>query len=149
MPITCLSHVYHMFIIVCHNTHVQESREVVVFRLLDKIVATELVSPTVQSKVLPYVQRHGLKLDEVLLQYVKVGWEYEKPAGKKKTGWGLEARLGGKWWARWIVSCVHSPTTSEYSPSPSLPLPLVPLLAQMPVTTNPVYIVRKVERGGE
>ena len=78
MPITCLSHAYHMFIIVCHNTHVQESCEVVVFRLLDKIVATELVSPTVQSKVLPYVQRHGLKLDEVLLQYVKVGWEYEK-----------------------------------------------------------------------
>ena len=71
MPITCLS-------CVCHTTHVQESCEVVVFRLLDKIVATELVSPTVHSKVLPYVQRHGLKVDEVLLQYVKVGCEYGK-----------------------------------------------------------------------
>ena len=92
MSITCLSHAYHMFIIVCHNTHVQESREVVVFRLLDKIVATELVSPTVQSKVLPYVQRHGLKLDEVLLQYFKVGWEYEKPAEKKTNWMGLGSK---------------------------------------------------------
>ena len=150
MPITCLS-------CVCHNTHVQESREIVVFRLLDKIVATELVSPTVQSKVLPYVQRHGLKLDEVLLQYVKVGWEYEKGGCglvpglhqlENKAGWGLETRLGGKWWPRWIVSCVHSPTASEYSSSPSLPLPLVPLQAQLQIITNPVYIVRKVEGEG-
>jgi len=58
---------------VSHGDHVQESREAVVFRILDKVVATELVSPTVQSKVLPYVQRHKLKLDTVLLQYVKVG----------------------------------------------------------------------------
>ena len=82
------------------------------FRLLDKIVATELVSPTIQSKVLPYVQQHGLKLDEVLLQYVKVGWEYEKGGCglvpglhqlENKAGWGLETRLGGKWWPRWIT----------------------------------------------
>ena len=58
---------------VSHDNHVQESRESVVFRILDKVVATELILPTVQSKVLPYVQRHKLKLDTVLLQYVKVG----------------------------------------------------------------------------
>ena len=89
MPITCLS-------CVCHITLGQESREVVVFRLLDKIVATELVSPTVQSKVLPYVQRHGLNVDEVLLQYVKVGSEYEK--GGCSLVPGLRQLLGIKSW---------------------------------------------------
>ena len=92
--VTCLSHVYH----VCHITLGQESREVVVFRLLDKIVATELVSPTVQSKVLPYVQRHGLKVDEVLLQYVKVGWEYEKGGCSLVPGLHqLEKKLDRAW----------------------------------------------------
>jgi len=57
---------------VCLSDYEKESREAVVFRILDKVVATELVSPTVQSKVLSYVQRHKLKLDTVLLQYVKL-----------------------------------------------------------------------------
>lgn len=43
-----------------------------VFRLLDQVVAAELVAATVGSKVVPYVQKHGLKLDEVLLNYTKV-----------------------------------------------------------------------------
>ena len=87
---------------------VQESREVVVFRLLDKIVATELVSPTVQSKVLPYVQRYGLKVDEVLLQYVEVGCEYEKGGFSLVSGFRqllvikswMGTRLGVEWWLR-------------------------------------------------
>lgn len=99
MSITCIS-------CVCHITHVQESREVVVFRLLDKIVATELVSPTVQSKVLPYVQRHGLKVDEVLLQYVEVGCEYENRGYSFVSGFRqllvikswMGTRLGVEWW---------------------------------------------------
>ena len=99
MSITCIS-------CVCHITHVQESREVVVFRLLDKIVATELVSPTVQSKVLPYVQRHGLKVDEVLLQYVEVGCEYENRGYSFFSGFRqllvikswMGTRLGVEWW---------------------------------------------------
>ncbi len=44
----------------------------VVFRLLDHAVAAELVSATIQHKVTPYVQTHGLDLDTVLLNYVKV-----------------------------------------------------------------------------
>lgn len=40
--------------------------------MLDKAVAAELVSTTILHKVAPYVQRHGLDLDTVLLSYVKV-----------------------------------------------------------------------------
>ena len=50
----------------------QEPREVVVYRILDKIVATELVEETLKSKVVPYVQRQSLNLDQVLLGYIKV-----------------------------------------------------------------------------
>ena len=50
----------------------QESREVVVYRLLDQAVAAELVSATIQRKVAPYVKRHALNLDAVLLDYIKV-----------------------------------------------------------------------------
>ena len=50
----------------------QESHEAVVFRLLDKVIAAELVPSTIQSTVLPYVERHGLQLDHTLLQYIQV-----------------------------------------------------------------------------
>ena len=43
-----------------------------VYRLLDKVVAAELVEVTVRSKVVPYVQKHKLQLDSVLLNYTKV-----------------------------------------------------------------------------
>ncbi|XP_064403489.1 kinetochore-associated protein 1-like isoform X2 [Halichondria panicea] len=52
--------------------HEKDTRKVVVFRLLDKAVAAELVSTTILHKVAPYVQRHGLDLDTVLLSYVKL-----------------------------------------------------------------------------
>ncbi len=42
------------------------------FRLLDKVIAVELVASTIQSSVLPYVERHGLDLDKTLLQYIEV-----------------------------------------------------------------------------
>ena len=44
----------------------------VVYRLLDQAVAAELVSATIQHKVAPYVKRHALNLDAVLLDYIKV-----------------------------------------------------------------------------
>lgn len=43
------------------------------FRLLDAVVAAELVGSAIQSAVLPYMERHDLELDAVLLQYIKVG----------------------------------------------------------------------------
>jgi hypothetical protein len=43
-----------------------------VYFLLDKVVAPELVTATVRSKVTPYVERHSLRLDNVLLDYLKV-----------------------------------------------------------------------------
>ena len=41
-------------------------------RILDKLVAVELVADTMTSKIIPYVQRHNLNLDGVLLSYIKV-----------------------------------------------------------------------------
>lgn len=52
--------------------HVQEPREAMVYRLLDKVLAAELVAATIRSKVVPYLQRHKLKLDTILLKYLKV-----------------------------------------------------------------------------
>ena len=43
-----------------------------VYRLLDKVIAAELVAATVRSKVVPYVEKHNLNLDHVLLNYTKV-----------------------------------------------------------------------------
>ena len=50
----------------------KESYEAVAYRLLDKVVAAELVSATISTKVKTYAERHSLKLDHVLLNYVKV-----------------------------------------------------------------------------
>ncbi len=44
----------------------------VVYRILDELIATELVTDTLKSKVVPYLQRHGLSIDTVLLNYIKV-----------------------------------------------------------------------------
>ncbi len=43
-----------------------------VYRLLDKVVAAELVDATVKSKVVPYIEKHSLQLDTVLLNYTKL-----------------------------------------------------------------------------
>lgn len=50
----------------------QESHEAVVFRLLDEVIAAELVTTTIRSKVIPYIDRHQMQLDSVLLNYIKV-----------------------------------------------------------------------------
>ena len=51
----------------------QESHEAVVFRLLDEVIAAELVTTTIRSKVVPYVERHQMQLNSTLLNYIKVG----------------------------------------------------------------------------
>ena len=50
----------------------QESQEAVVFCLLDEVIAAELVTTTIRSKVIPYVDRHKLPLDTTLFNYIKV-----------------------------------------------------------------------------
>ena len=42
------------------------------FRLLDEVIAAELVTTTIRSKVVPYVDRHKLQLDTTLFNYIKV-----------------------------------------------------------------------------
>lgn len=54
----------------------QESRASVVYQLLDKVVAAELVSTTIKSKVVPYVDKFQLTLDSVLFDYIKVFMKY-------------------------------------------------------------------------
>lgn len=50
----------------------QETQEMIVFRLLDRVIAAELVMATIEYKVLLYVDRHKLNLDSLLLNYIKV-----------------------------------------------------------------------------
>ena len=44
----------------------------VAFRLLDKVIAAELIGPTVKAQVLPYATKHKLRLDNVLSHYIEV-----------------------------------------------------------------------------
>uniref|UniRef100_UPI003AAA84F6 kinetochore-associated protein 1 n=1 Tax=Centroberyx gerrardi TaxID=166262 RepID=UPI003AAA84F6 len=43
----------------------------VAFFMLDKVPAPELVSATVESRILPYAAEHQIPVDELLLQYIK------------------------------------------------------------------------------
>ncbi|XP_034094040.1 kinetochore-associated protein 1-like [Gymnodraco acuticeps] len=43
----------------------------VVFYMLDKVPAPELIAATVESRILPYAEEHETPFDEMLLQYIK------------------------------------------------------------------------------
>ena len=50
----------------------QETTTNIVFRLLDKVMAAELIPSAIEKQVGPYMANHGLKRDKMLLEYVKV-----------------------------------------------------------------------------
>lgn len=50
----------------------QENATTIVFRMLDKILAPELVPSILEKFIKPYLCEHNLQKDELLLQYVKV-----------------------------------------------------------------------------
>ena len=55
----------------------QENTKTIAFRLLDRVLAAELIPSTVEKYVIPYAAKHNLVPDDLLLNYVEVkGIEY-------------------------------------------------------------------------
>ncbi len=50
----------------------QETRESITYRMLDRVVAVELVPQAICHAVRPYMEEHGLKEDRMLYQYIGV-----------------------------------------------------------------------------
>lgn len=52
----------------------QETTTTIVFRMLDKVLAPELIPTTLEKVIRPYMHQHDLQEEELLLQYIKVNY---------------------------------------------------------------------------
>lgn len=50
----------------------EENTESLTYRMLDYVVAVELIPATIDKVVRPYMQEHGLEEDKMLFQYIDV-----------------------------------------------------------------------------
>lgn len=50
----------------------QETTESVTFRMLDNVVALEMIQTRLTQQIRPYMKEHHLKEDKVFTKYVKV-----------------------------------------------------------------------------
>ena len=64
----------------CFSTFIQETTATIVFRLLDRVVAAELIPNAIAKYIAPYMAHHSLHRDTMLLQYVEV----------KYITWGID-----------------------------------------------------------
>ncbi|XP_048259831.1 kinetochore-associated protein 1-like [Haliotis rufescens] len=58
----------------CHlrlTEFLKETTESVAFRMLDKVVALELIVPTLERQIRPYMREHRLNEDQVFSKYIK------------------------------------------------------------------------------
>ena len=51
----------------------KETTSTIVFRLLDRVIAAELIPTAIEKQIGPYMAHHGLNRDTMLLEYIKVG----------------------------------------------------------------------------
>lgn len=51
----------------------QETKETLAFRMLDRVVMVELIVPTLERYITPYIQANHLNQDHIFSSYVKVG----------------------------------------------------------------------------
>ncbi|XP_022097333.1 kinetochore-associated protein 1-like [Acanthaster planci] len=51
--------------------YTQETASTLVFRMLDRVAAPELIQSTIEKLIRPYVQEHNLNEDKLLLQYIQ------------------------------------------------------------------------------
>ncbi|XP_060066051.1 kinetochore-associated protein 1-like [Ylistrum balloti] len=54
-----------------YGQFIQETTESVTFRMLDEVVAVELMDQTLDTYIRPYMREHGLKEDNIFSQYIK------------------------------------------------------------------------------
>ncbi|XP_043924844.1 kinetochore-associated protein 1 [Protopterus annectens] len=70
----------------------KETTTTIVFRMLDKVLAPELIPSTLEKVVKPYIQEHNLQLEELLCQYIKDLLENcSSPASLFGTAWEAKA----------------------------------------------------------
>lgn len=50
----------------------QETKESIVYRMLDKLASVELLESTLKMQIRPYIEYCGLNADVIFAQYVKV-----------------------------------------------------------------------------
>ncbi|XP_035673081.1 kinetochore-associated protein 1-like [Branchiostoma floridae] len=102
---TLIQHLQHLLIL--HNRcnfrislseYCQETTTSITFRMLDRVVAPELIPATIDKMVRPYMRDHGLEEDKVLLQYIQD--LLEQCSGR--ASYQLEAS-----WEVKAITCVH------------------------------------------
>ncbi|XP_053381951.1 kinetochore-associated protein 1-like [Mercenaria mercenaria] len=49
----------------------KETKETITFRMLDKVVALDLISQTLERQIRPYMKEHGLNQDQIFSKYIK------------------------------------------------------------------------------
>jgi hypothetical protein len=52
----------------------QETTETVTFRMLDKVVATQMISQTIEKQIRPYMREHNLREDIIFSKYITVNF---------------------------------------------------------------------------
>lgn len=50
----------------------QETTETVTFRMLDKVVAIEMINQTLERQIRPYMREYNLREDIIFSKYIKV-----------------------------------------------------------------------------
>uniref|UniRef100_A0A8C5LVC3 Kinetochore associated 1 n=1 Tax=Leptobrachium leishanense TaxID=445787 RepID=A0A8C5LVC3_9ANUR len=71
----------------------KETTTTIVFRMLDKVLAPELIPSTLEKVIRPYMFQHNLQEDELLLQYIKDLLERcsSRSASLFETAWEAKA----------------------------------------------------------
>ncbi|KAK3578691.1 hypothetical protein CHS0354_008549 [Potamilus streckersoni] len=107
---TLISQLHHLQDLItkyrCHLSlaqFLQETTESVTFRMLDKVVALELISQTLETQIRPYMREHNLKEDHVFSKYVK---DLLERCGRVMSYIG-EAPWEAK--ARAVIDCIRDP----------------------------------------
>ncbi|KAJ8308208.1 hypothetical protein KUTeg_013082 [Tegillarca granosa] len=105
--ITNLQHLYDL--ITKYNcrltfeSFMQETTETVTFRMLDRVVAIELIPSTLEKQIRPYMREHNLKEDKIFFKYVK---DLLSRQGRVAYSWGMPA-----WEPKVIavIACITDP----------------------------------------
>ncbi|XP_040272101.1 kinetochore-associated protein 1 [Bufo bufo] len=71
----------------------KETTTTIVFRMLDKVLAPELIPSTLEKVIRPYMHQHNLQEEELLLQYIKDLLEQcsSRSASLFETAWEAKA----------------------------------------------------------
>ncbi|CAD5114300.1 DgyrCDS3442 [Dimorphilus gyrociliatus] len=84
----------------------QETKESIVFKMLDDIQAIELIPTCIFKRLRTYTQEHSLKLDKVLMQYI----EYIS----NREGYSMHIGISDTPWEAKCIAIINCIDTIEY-----------------------------------